>query len=210
MQTKILDFDFYKSASYLRDVELNAQIYEAIHLLASLLNCVDDLILSDKCKAKIKNYKNYPQGKLWIGYEFDLLNYIAWHITVWYGRGYKSYRNENNYWVLESKIELHPLTNQLCPNWITGELIQTHRSVLIQKEIEREKKFDGDKYRDRFCKKEKCFSCYGTDYNGEANGYGCTSRDNFIEEKYKTFKHYRNLWPECPGDLSMHYNWRSL
>lgn len=104
MQTKITDKDFYKSASNLTRQDLQAQIYEAIHLLGSLLNCVDSLILSDKCKKKIKNYKNYPQGRLWVGYEKELLLYINQHLLSLFYKGYNSEISYKNYLILSSII----------------------------------------------------------------------------------------------------------
>jgi hypothetical protein len=184
MQTKITDKAFYKSASNLTRQDLQAQVYEAIHLLGSLLNCVDNLILSDKCKNKIKNYKNYPQAKLWIGYVKELLFYIDNHLLEWFSRGYKTEINGKNLNILISILfgnrETYNCFRLGCvtPSWITDELIQTHRSVLIQKEIEREKK-DIDKI-----------------------------KPQSIDWFNKNYRHYRNLWPNCPIDLKMHYNWR--
>ena len=184
MQIKVLDRDFYKSASYLRcPQELNAQIYEAIHGLASLLECIDDLELSDKCKNKIKRYKDYPQCRLWKGYEKELLEYIRCHLLAWnskyeMGISYKNYiilfRN-----IFFDSLEFHGyLKNFKVPDWITDEFIQMHRSVLIQKEIEREKK---DKYK---------------------------IMPQSIEWYNKHYRHYRNLWPDCSKDLKMQYDWR--
>ena len=200
MQIKVLDRNFYKSASYLRcPQELNAQIYEAIHGLASLLECVDDLDLSDKCKNKIKKYKDYPQCKLWKGYEKELFCYIAIHLDVWiYDCKYNSNISLTNFKLLRKLFcyELY-LTPDICQKylsniqWITDEFIQMHRSVLIQKEIERENKL-----------------------LQELNQYKWEYRDKSDKFRYKVEKqiennfYYRKLWPDCPTDLKMKYDWR--
>jgi hypothetical protein len=205
MQTPITDYDFYKSASNLNLSHLRSTIYENIHGLASILGCVDMLRLSDRAKGQAKKLINKPQCKLWIGYEKELLFYIHEHLWFWFGKNYSSTINYENY-----KILLHVL-GCCCtkiPGWISDELIQTHRSVLIQKEIKNIYDYDFYTYGEKFCKKEKCNECDGADYNGDPIGYGCCGRDNFIQEKYKTFIHYRNLWPDCPTNLKMHYGWR--
>jgi hypothetical protein len=84
MQTWITDKDFYKSASNLSRQHLQAQIYEGIHILASLLD-VNDKLVNPK-----RNVKNHSASKLWIGYEVKLLNYIMIHIREWkINRNYK-------------------------------------------------------------------------------------------------------------------------
>lgn len=198
MQIKILDRDFYKSASYLRcPQELNAQIYEATHGLASMLGCVDDLDLSDKCKKQIKKYKDYPQCKLWQGYERELLCYIAVHLDYWingkkYNPGiinYYNYKILYNYfrWPFTLTIEIAQSMLEAV-GWITDEVIQMHRSVLIQKEIEREKEID-NKIKDvwMFDNRNKYYK--------------------LLKQREKNY-HYRNLWPDCPKDLKMRYDWR--
>ena len=48
------------------------------------------------------------------------------------------------------------------------------------------KDFDGDKYGDRFCKKQKCDQCEGTDETGEPSGYGCSLQDAYITNRYNS------------------------
>lgn len=206
MQIKILDKDFYKSASYLRcPQELNAQIYEAIHGLASMLDCVDDLDLSDRCKNQIKKYKDYPQCKLWVGYEKELIEYIRCHLLAWNFK-YEMGISYENYMILFKKVffdslEFHAyLKDFKIPDWITDEVIQMHRSVLIQKEIEREKKLKDE-----------------IEYLEDAGMYDepdIEIKKMFTNEiknnlrKLKDSEHYRNLWPDCPRDLKMRYDFR--
>jgi len=33
-----------------------------------------------------------------------------------------------------------------------------------------------------FCQNENCSECFGTDHNGEPNGYGCESAERFVDE----------------------------
>lgn len=153
MQTFITDKDFKQSARNLDRQRLHSQIYEAIHILSSLLEINDQLVNVKR------NVKNHPAAKLWTGYELELLKYIQVHIDEWTFRGYKTDINSRNFQVLW--LELDVLTKQydydkLMPDWITDDLIKTHRSVLIQKKPE----------------------------------------------------YYNKLWPDCPRDLKMRYDWR--
>lgn len=214
MQTNITDFNIKKSIYNLDRQRLFSNIYENIHGLACLLECVDNLILSDKAKIQAKKLKNKPQCKLWEGYE----KYLISHIIEAYDRWYEEFadKEKTKYYGTVNYKNIEILLEKLntwifpdfYPDWVTSEVIQIHRSHLIQKEIEKEDDFDCDTYGDKFCKKEKCRQCDGTDYNGEPNGYGCNARDNFIECKYKELHHYRTLWPKCPRDLKMRYDWR--
>jgi hypothetical protein len=67
MQTWLTDSDFSLSASNLDTKRLNAQIYEGIHILSSLLD-VNDKLINPK-----RNVKNHPASKLWVGYQKQLL-----------------------------------------------------------------------------------------------------------------------------------------
>lgn len=195
MQTFITDFDFYKSASNLNRQHLQAQIYEGIHILASLLD-VNDKLVNPK-----RNVRNYPQSKLWVGYEKELLYYIDCHLSEWFDRKYKLGINVQNFKMLIGIIDKQIsykefIFNLECPSWITDELIQTHCSVLIQKEIKKEKEL----------KKEL--------KNNEIEmitNYGWSiyiSENNKIHRKIKENYHYRNLWPDCSRNLKMRYDWR--
>jgi len=46
--------------------------------------------------------------------------------------------------------------------------------------------FDNDKYTEAFCKRKKCTACDGTDFEGEANGYGCIELDEYIDMRYNS------------------------
>jgi hypothetical protein len=185
MQIKVTDKDFYFSARNLTRQDLQAQIYEAIHVLACNLS-IEDKLANPIVDKRAKSIKNHPVSKLWKGYEFDLLTYIYYHITEWYNRGYKSEINEKNYWILQDKIGLHPLLEQLHLRWITDEFIQIHRSNLIRKEIERN------------VKTIKKYPEYE----------GITNIVEFDKMKSRMQTHYRNLWPDCPADIPMRYDWR--
>lgn len=146
MQTWITFKEFSESAQMLDRRRLGANIYESIHILASLQN------VSDKLVTPKRNVSNHPASKLWKGYEGNLACYILCHIQEWESRGYKCPTNREN--LNRIAMNLSPFS----PDWITDEVIQTHRSVLIQKNPD----------------------------------------------------HYRPLWPDCPDDLEMAYDWRSL
>jgi hypothetical protein len=140
MQTWITDKDFYKSASNLDTRRLQANIYESIQILASLIDC------SDKLVNPKRNVKNYPQAKLWKGYERELYIYIGKHILVWEQNKYKydystiTYRNYE-FIIFNKLVELNIMPFLIkIPKWITDELIQVHRSVLIQKKPDYYKK----------------------------------------------------------------------
>ena len=201
MQSWILDKDFYKSASYLDRNRLQANIYENIHILASLLD-VNDKLVNPK-----RNVKNHPASKLWIGYEGILLDYIYCHLQKWNRLGYRQGVNYKNFKILRLEVLINLIDP--IPLWITDELIETHRSVLIQKEIEKENNFDFDEYGDKYCIKEKCQFFCRDEYGYCDYGYGCVEREEFINNKYEEFYHYRNLWPDTPTNLSMHYDWRN-
>lgn len=184
MQTWITDKDFYKSAYNLDTKRLGSQTYEGIHILASLLD-VNDKLVNPK-----RNVKNHPVSKLWVGYEYELLCYIRKHLDNWHDRNYDSIINETNYKIICMIVVKRFKTHFEVPSWITDELIQVHRSVLIQKEIEKENKlldkYSKNKYVDlnKFCK--------------ETN-----------KIKNDSNYHYRNLWPNCPRDKVMRYDFRS-
>jgi hypothetical protein len=186
MQTWVTDKDFYKSASNLTRQHLQANIYESIQILASLLN-INDKLVNPK-----KNVKNYPQARLWNGYEVTLYKYITQYLFNWYDRKYMSYTNSKNIMIIFNYMLINNYldkrkTRHKKNDWITDELIQTHRSVLIQKEIEKDKKMikEANKYRQELNPKEL-----------------------LVTRKFMQNYHYRNLWPDCPRDLKMRYDFR--
>ena len=142
MQTFITDKDFYKSAANLDTRRLGAQMYESIHILASLLDCTDKLVNPKR------NIKNHPAAQLWERYEQELFYYITSHIYIWVNiRKYESKISRMNLKILEiynaNKLNFFKEYNPEYPKypyWITDELIQVHRSVLIQKKSEYYKK----------------------------------------------------------------------
>lgn len=193
MQTPITDKIFFKSAHNLDNKRLHAAIYENIHGLASILDCVDDLQISEKAKIQVKKYKNKPQCKMWIGYEKDLLYYIYTCLCEWgIERNFKLKINLENYNILAKKMFVRNFYNYKCPSWITDELIQTHRSVLIQKEIKQEYKLNYD------------IDCL--EYDEDITQCQKIELQNKLYKKIS--RHYRNLWPDCSMDLKMRYDWR--
>lgn len=132
MQNWILDFDFIKSASYLDTHRLQANIYENIQGYASIFNLTDKLINPKK------NRKNHSNIKRWIGYEQAYMNYIHRHFLVWkdkYGIKEDSI-SYNNFLMIQKKTNIYPLVANLIPIWITQDLINQHRQILLQKNYE--------------------------------------------------------------------------
>lgn len=130
MQTWITDINFRKSAENLDVKRLGAQIYEGIHILSSLTG------LNDKLVNPKRNVSNHPAALLWKGYEQDLMNYLKAHLDEWYYRKYNSFINLNNLKIIIREAQIYPMVYQFRTRWITDELIETHRSVLIQKKPE--------------------------------------------------------------------------
>lgn len=138
MQTWITAYNFLASAKNLDTKRLHSQIYEAIHILASLLD------VSNKLVNPKRSVKNHPVAKLWAGFEIDLWKYIMCHKIEWVKRNYKYENtiNQKNYLfitnLLQDKIKRYDFSDQ--PIWITDELILIHRFVLIQKKPEHYRK----------------------------------------------------------------------
>lgn len=205
MQTWITDYDFYKSASNLDSKSLHINICESIHILASLLNCNDKLVNPKK------NVKNHPAAKLWKEYEKSLLVYILQHIQEWkFERKKKCPINEKNYYMLNKEIFNKAFfcdaaalgikkQDESDKYWINDELIKIHRSVLIQKEKNKDEQLR--KVRKILCiRRERVFGKNVIDrYNNQIKNYSYK-----IEKNY----HYRKLWPNVPRDLKMRYDWR--
>lgn len=199
-QTWITDKDFHKSASNLDTKRLGSQIYEGIHILASLLN-VNDRLVNPK-----RNVRNYPAAKLWVGYETELLCYIGIHLDYWLCHlKYKSEINYKNWHYLYLMIwsDFNYMTLDIAQKyldnvtWITDELIQTHRSVLIQKE---------DKKRFALkAKREMIVSAYDRNMYSQKKYYEEIVK---VNEQIENNYYYCKLWPNCPDDLEMRYDWR--
>jgi hypothetical protein len=188
MQTFITDYDFYKSASNLDTKRLGSQISQGIHILASLLD-VNDKLINPKL-----NVKNDPAAKLWAGYKKELLYYISAHFDIWYNLGYKMGINWQNFNLI--KIMKNIKVDDRIPKWISDELIQTHRSVLIQKEIEKEKKIIKEF-------ENLLYKFPMGDLSVEA-----IKHHKKYKLLYENNYYYRKLWPDCPVNLKMHYRRR--
>jgi len=138
MQTWITDFSFSKSAQNLDNKRLHTQIYEGIHIFASLLD-INNKLVNPK-----RSIKNHPTAKLWKGYELNLWIYIYFHRMEWKNRGYKNTITEKNIMIIVKYLYKFNDNNLAYkngnPDWITEELVTTHRSVLIQKKPEHYRK----------------------------------------------------------------------
>lgn len=63
---------------------------------------------------------------------------------------------------------------------------EMHYRMDVYSEEEIMKDFDRDKYIKSYCNKRNCHSCDGTDFNGEANGYGCGGLEQRIKTMYNS------------------------
>jgi len=128
MQTWILDKNYAVSASQLDRRRLGAQIYEGIHVLASLLE-VNDKLVTPK-----RSVKNHPVAKFWQDYEYGLYWYVHAHFVEWCKRGYKSDINRRNMiFLLDYALDKNSET--VNPK-ITDNLIKLHKQVLRNKDEE--------------------------------------------------------------------------
>jgi len=210
----ITDFNIVKSAENLDRQRLFSCIYENIHGLASMLGCVDDLKLSDAAKKKAYNLKNKVQFKLWVDYEQFLLYYIVVYYSIWHKKYSKKEKFEEtvNYYnilkIVEKMENLGIISGKRAHrdgffisdirkyvSWITHDLLNTHKSNLIRKEIERENKLKKDAL---------TISCMYL--NGNFNKDIYNKKCNNLTKKLSF--HYRDIWPWCNPDIKMHFNWR--
>lgn len=123
MQTWITDADIAVSAHNLDRQRLCAQLYEGIHILASLCG-VSGRLVNPK-----RDVSNHPAARLWKGYERALFYYLCIHVVEWKSRGYRSQTNKANMLVVSDFIP----DSRDAADFITPKLITTHRSVLIDK-----------------------------------------------------------------------------
>lgn len=203
MQTNITDYNIKKSIYNLDRQRLFSNIYENIHGLACLLECVDNLILSDEAKIQAKKLKNKPQCKLWIGFEVHLLSHIVEAYDRWYEEfadkektEYNKTINYKNMKILFEKLNTW-IFPDFYPDWVTDEVIQIHKSHLIQKESAKR------------IATECLLELVTIQYNDRK-----ITKKSYIKilknfnNSIKRNIHYRALWPECPRDLKMRYNFK--
>ena len=150
MQTFLTDIEFKQSARNLDRARLGSQIYESIHILASLLK-VNDKLVTPK-----RDVSNHPASQLWVGYERELGAYIYTHIEEWINRGYKCDINLRNFHMVTKGMERGIYVR---PMWITKEVIETHRNCLYRKKPDyypqswcgdREMRYDWENYRESY------------------------------------------------------------
>jgi hypothetical protein len=135
MQINITDKNIYASVHNLDRQRLFSNIYEGIHGLSSLLGVHDQLVTPKR------DISNYPQVRLW---ELNIM-FLFSHIVNSYERWFKEYANKNitlynstiNFKNIEKITLLLDHHNykyiKEYPDWVTDEVIQVHRSHLIQK-----------------------------------------------------------------------------
>ena len=77
MQTFLVHPNYRTSAQSLDNRRLFSQIYESIHILASLVD-MNEALVNPK-----RNVANHPVARLWKGHEASLLAYAYTHYKVW-------------------------------------------------------------------------------------------------------------------------------
>lgn len=147
MQSWILDHDFYKSASMLDRFRLQANIYENIHGLASLLKINNKLYRLNKETNKIeqlgkRSVANHPNIKRWEDFKYQYFKYILAHVKEWIKRGYVIGEiTKNNLILLSGYILFNSLIK--IPSWVNENLIKQHQEKLYNKNPEYYKQFKG-------------------------------------------------------------------
>ena len=119
MQTFITDFDLEKSAKNLDNKRLGKQRIEAIQIAKILI------------EGENYRWKNHPAVLMWKGYEaFLVKKYIKAILKEWNSREFSNTKSLKDYRRLY-RLVFH--MEIIKPDWITAELIKSHRSKLIQK-----------------------------------------------------------------------------
>jgi hypothetical protein len=122
MQTFLPEYSYFETANVLDYRRLGKQRVETKQILMTLLG-------------ESKGWRNHPAVKMWAGHEQDLARYGAIICTNWRERGYR----DSLLPYFEEKIKVLPKSKR--PDWITEELVLSHRSNLIRKFPEHYQKF---------------------------------------------------------------------
>jgi hypothetical protein len=120
MQTFITNKSFNKSAQVLDNKRLGKQRVETYQIMKALL-------------LPEYGWKNHPAVKMWKGYEVALLEYQKAICEEWMSRGYKDTCLVKT---IELYFEHRKGQEMVNPDWITDELITSHRSNLLRKDKE--------------------------------------------------------------------------
>ena len=118
MQTFLTDYDFATVAKTLDYRRLGKQRVECKQILMALTGAST-------------GWRNHPATKMWRGHEEMLCNYALTMCEEWVRRGYKDTLTD---WFCDAWQELHtsPPT-RIWMDWLTDDLILSHRSNLIRK-----------------------------------------------------------------------------
>jgi len=114
MQTFLTDYDFSAIASTLDYRRLGKQRIECKQILRALTN-------------ESQGWRNHPATKMWRGYENELIGYALTMCQEWTRRGYTD--NQFDWFI----ARYDPDIEITIPEWITDDLILSHRSNLIRK-----------------------------------------------------------------------------
>ena len=119
MQTFLPYEDFKRSAEVLDDKRLGKQRVESMQIYKACV--LDDY-----------GWKNHPATKMWVGYEYALLEYMNVMIQTWVERGFKNTMGIARF---DTKI--------VMPPWLgDADLHASHRSNLLRKDRDFYSKYD--------------------------------------------------------------------
>ena len=137
MQTFLTDMDFQKSAQALDRRRLFAQIYEGIHILASLVGCNDKLVTPKR------SVKKHPISLKWTGHEVVLYKYVRAHFNTWAERDAKMDPFDSINWENLKRILVHMndtylpaewVTRAHMPDWMNEETFREYKKILHEKD----------------------------------------------------------------------------
>ena len=119
MQTFLPYEDFKRSAEVLDDKRLGKQRVESMQIYKACV--LDDY-----------GWKNHPATKMWVGYEYALLEYMNVMIQTWVERGFKNTMGIARF---DTKI--------VMPPWLgDADLHASQRSNLLRKDKDFYSKYD--------------------------------------------------------------------
>jgi hypothetical protein len=118
MQTFLTSVSFSDTADSLDYRRLGKQRVEAMQILRAL-------------KGLTKGWVNHPATKMWRGYERQLAYYGNCMCTEWIERGYKD--TIRPFFIKAMYDDIYAMDCAKTPDWLTPDLIASHRSNLVRK-----------------------------------------------------------------------------
>lgn len=118
MQTFLTSYSFSDTADSLDYRRLGKQRVEAMQILRAL-------------KGLTKGWVNHPATKMWRGYERQLAYYGFCMCAEWVERGYKD--NLRHFFIEHMYQDIYAMDCAKTPDWLTPDLIMSHKSNLKRK-----------------------------------------------------------------------------